>query len=173
MTHPSVRKPRAALHRCERRQTVMSSPVWRRSTCSLSNGPRYPSITSAAPPGPSAHSRCAAAPVRQTCRRVARQPSWTAKAEYLHFDLGRQNFDFTTPVGSGFTFTVDENRFTIDTVRTLAHALAHRLYARGVAARPRRPPVARGAIASACHTCCFPDNSSARTRKRQTRGPFG
>jgi outer membrane immunogenic protein len=45
-------------------------------------------------------------------------PSWTAKVEYLHFDLGRQNFNFTTPIGpAGYTFTVAEGRFTIDTVR--------------------------------------------------------
>jgi outer membrane immunogenic protein len=44
-------------------------------------------------------------------------PSWTAKLEYLHVDLGRQNFNFTTPIGPGFTFAVEQSRFNVETVR--------------------------------------------------------
>lgn len=47
-------------------------------------------------------------------------PTWTARLEYLHIDVGGGAFGFSTPVGVGGainTFTVNQNDLTIDTVR--------------------------------------------------------
>jgi outer membrane immunogenic protein len=48
--------------------------------------------------------------------------NWTARVEYLHLDVEGQTWGFTSAIGPGGiagtnTFTVNENRLTIDTVR--------------------------------------------------------
>jgi outer membrane immunogenic protein len=49
-------------------------------------------------------------------------PHWTARIEYLHLDVEGATWGFVAPTGPGGinglnTFTVNENRLTIDTVR--------------------------------------------------------
>jgi outer membrane immunogenic protein len=48
--------------------------------------------------------------------------NWTARVEYLHLDVEGATWSFVSPIGPGGaagtnTFTVNENRLTIDTVR--------------------------------------------------------